>query len=102
MSGVPPIGAPDLEAGAGPESKRPALRDRLLTPKTVTGTLVAALTVWFVLANNTHTRIHLWVVWVSARLWIVLAVMFVAGALAGFLLGRRGKDRRRRDRDDRD
>jgi len=95
MSGVPPIGAPDLESGAGP--RRPAFRDRLLTPKTVIGTLVLALAVWFVLANNTQTRIHLWVTWVTARLWIVLAVVFVAGALVGFLLGRRGKERRRKE-----
>jgi hypothetical protein len=34
-------------------------------------------------------RIRLWVPWVSARLWVVLLLTFLAGALVGFLMGRR-------------
>jgi hypothetical protein len=95
MSGVPPIGAPDSEAD---ERRSGGLRDKLLSPKTVIGLVIVALAVWFVLANNSQTRIHLWVAWVTAKLWIVLAVTFAAGVLSGLLIRRRGgrdRDRRR-------
>jgi uncharacterized integral membrane protein len=95
MSGVPPTGAP----GAEPEQKpRSALAERLLRPKVITGVVILVLAVWFILANTTHVRIHLWVTWVTAQLWIVLAVDLVAGMLLGFLLGRRNKDRKERPR----
>jgi hypothetical protein len=34
-------------------------------------------------------RIRLWIPYVTARLWIVLLVTFVAGALVGMLFARR-------------
>jgi hypothetical protein len=94
MSGVPPIGAPAAEAGT---RQRGALAEKLLSPKTIVGLVIVALAVWFVLANNSQTRIHLWVAWVTAKLWIVLAVTFLAGMLAGYLIRRRGAREKRRD-----
>jgi len=94
MSGVPPIGAPAGDAGP---KQRGAFAERLLSPKTIIGLLIVALAVWFVLANNSHTRIHLWVVWVTARLWVVLAVTFLAGMLAGYLIRRRGREKQPRE-----
>jgi membrane protease YdiL (CAAX protease family) len=93
MSGVSPIGAPTAEPG---RKQRGALAGKLQSPKTILGLLIVALAVWFVLANNSHTRIHLWVAWVSAKLWIVLAVTFLAGMLSGYLLRRRGDREKRR------
>ena len=90
---VPPIGTPLDE----PEvRRRRSLTDRLVSPKTVGGLLIVALAVWFILANNAHTRIHFWVAWVTAQLWMVLAGTFVVGMLLGFLIGRRGRDRKQR------
>jgi uncharacterized integral membrane protein len=90
----PPIGAPTDE----PEARgRRSLTDRLITPKSVGGLVIVGLAVWFILANNAHTRIHFWVVWVTAQLWMVLAGTFVVGMLLGFLIRRRGRDRKQRD-----
>ena len=94
MSGVPPVGAPMADSDP---KQRGGIAEKLLSPKTIAGLLIVALAVWFVLANNSQTRIHLWVVWVTARLWIVLAVTFVAGMLAGYLIRRRTKDKRPRE-----
>ena len=66
---------------------------RFATPRAFFGLLITAAAVWFIIANNTSVRIHLWLTWVSARLWLVLLLTFVAGALVGFLMGWR---RRRR------
>jgi uncharacterized integral membrane protein len=93
MSSIPPIGTPLDEPDA---RQRRSLTERLVTPKTVGGLLIVALAVWFILANNAHTRIHFWVVWVTAQLWMVLAGTFVAGMLLGFLLRRRGRERKQR------
>ena len=40
-------------------------------------------------------RIHLWVTWVSAQLWLVLLATFVAGVLVGFLSNRHRSKRKK-------
>ncbi len=75
------------------------MADRLARPKIVLGAVITALAIWFIAINNGTVRIHFWVVWVSARLWIVLLCVFVAGALACWLMSRRRAGARRaRDR----
>jgi hypothetical protein len=90
MSGVPPVGAPIADSD---ERQRGRFAEKLLSPKTIIGLLIVALAVWFVLANNSQTRIHLWVAWVTAKLWIVLAVTFLAGVLSGYLIRRRAREK---------
>jgi uncharacterized integral membrane protein len=92
MSNVPPAGTPLEESGT---RRRRSMAGRLATPKVIIGALIVALAVWFILVNNSRTRIHFWVVWVTAQLWIVLAGTFVAGMLLGFLMRRRQRDRKR-------
>ncbi|MBS2961733.1 LapA family protein [Actinocrinis puniceicyclus] len=92
MSGIPPIGARADESGTG----RRGLGARLRSPKTIAGLVIIALAAWFVLVNTSRTRIHFWVVWVSAQLWLVLAGTFLAGMLAGYLVRRRSRDRKPR------
>jgi len=50
--------------------------------------------VWFIIANSTKVRIHLWVTWVSSPLWLVLLLTFLAGSLVGLLVGRRRAKRK--------
>ncbi|MBR7826260.1 DUF1049 domain-containing protein [Actinospica sp. MGRD01-02] len=86
---IPPVGA------AEPERKRdPGLAGRLASPKVFIGGLVTIAAVWFIIANNAQVRIHLWVTWVSAPLWLVLLLVFLAGGLVGFLAGRRKRNRK--------
>lgn len=59
----------------------------LLTPKRILALLIVAAAAWFIIGNNSKISIHLWLTWVSARLWLVLLVTFLAGALVGFLFG---------------
>ncbi|HTJ71839.1 MAG TPA: lipopolysaccharide assembly protein LapA domain-containing protein [Actinospica sp.] len=87
---IPPVGS------AEPERKRESrLVERLATPKVIIGGLVTVAALWFIIANNSRVRIHLWVVWISARLWLVLLLVFLAGALVGFLGGRRRRAKRK-------
>jgi uncharacterized integral membrane protein len=88
MSNVPPVGAPTAANGQG---ERGRVAQWLRRPKTVFGLLIAILAIWFILANNTETRIHFWVVWVSTKLWVGLLCTFVAGLLIGYLLKRRSR-----------
>lgn len=92
MSSVPPIGAASDEPAT---RGRRSLGERMVGPKPVIGLLIVAATVWFILANTSHTRIHFWLVWVTAQLWMVLAGTFLAGMVLGFLLRRRTRDRDR-------
>ena len=66
---------------------------RFASPRAFFGLLITAAAVWFISANNSVVRIHLWLTWVGARLWLVLLLTFVAGGVVGFLMGWR---RRRR------
>jgi hypothetical protein len=75
------------------ETDRSDRGSRFATPRAFFALLITAAAVWFIIANNSLIRIHLWLTWVSARLWLVLLLTFVAGALTGWLLGWR---RRRR------
>jgi uncharacterized integral membrane protein len=45
--------------------------------------------VWFVAVNTETVKITLWVVHVSAALWLVLVVTLLAGAVLGKLVSRR-------------
>jgi uncharacterized integral membrane protein len=86
---IPPVGSPEPEGRRGS-----GLAEKLATPKVVIGGLISIAALWFIIANNSTVRIHLWVTWVSARLWLVLLLTFVAGALVGFMSGRRRAKRR--------
>jgi uncharacterized integral membrane protein len=82
-------------AGTRPPSAGSRTADLLARPKVVLGAVITALAIWFIAVNNEKVRIHFWVVWVSARLWIVLLCVFLAGALVGFLFSRRRAGARR-------
>lgn len=85
----PPTGPPPAEGSR--------LADWLARPKVVLGVVLTALAVWFIAVNNEKVRIHFWLVWVTARLWIVLLCVFLGGALAAFLFSRhRGARRAKR------
>lgn len=86
---IPPVGAAESES-----KRKPGLVERLASPKVFIGGLVTIAAVWFIIANNSQVRIHLWVTWVSAPLWLVLLLVFLAGALVGFLAGRRKRSRK--------
>lgn len=88
---VPPIGSPEPK-----RKQRSALVEKLATPKVIIGALITALALWFIIANNSKVRIHLWVVWINAQLWLVLLLTFVAGALVGLLFARRRNRAKRR------
>jgi uncharacterized integral membrane protein len=61
--------------------------------RTVVFVVVAVLAVWFILMNTSSVKIHLWgLSTVSSPLWLVLAVMLVAGMLLGWFV-RRYRDR---------
>lgn len=103
---VPPQPPPDPGPGS-PRQQPPrrsrfdkdALAEKLGTPKAFFGILITVAAVWFIIANNQIVRIHLWLTYVNARLWIVLLLTFVAGAIVGYLFAKR-RARRRSDRRD--
>ena len=86
---IPPVGSPQPD-----RKQKSGLAEKLATPKVVVGGLVSVAAVWFIIANTSHVRIHLWVTWVSAQLWLVLLLTFLAGTLVGFLSGRRRAKRK--------
>ena len=88
MSDLPPTGSP--EAGR----KRSALSEKLPNGKALAGLVIAVLAIWFIFANSARVRVHLWVFWFTARLWVVLLGTFLAGAAAGWLLRRRRTPKR--------
>ncbi|MDH6120302.1 LapA family protein [Kitasatospora sp. GAS204B] len=56
----------------------------------IVGVVVAALALWFLLANLNNVKIQFWVFTVEAPLWIALAATLLIGAVLGYLLkGRR-------------
>ena len=83
MSDQSPIGGPDTGHRAS------AVTGKLATPRVAAILVIVALAIWFMIANSTHIRIHLWVFWVSARLWVVLLGTFLAGVATGWLLVKR-------------
>ena len=61
--------------------------------RTVVFAVVAILAVWFILMNTSSVKIHLWgISTVTSPLWVVLAVILVAGMLLGWFV-RRYRDR---------
>ncbi|WP_330294449.1 LapA family protein [Streptomyces sp. NBC_00503] len=64
------------------------------SPRVLVGAALVVLSVWFVLINTRTVRIHFWVFWAQAPMWLVLVVTFLAGAAASWLFQRR----RRQDR----
>lgn len=65
------------------------IADRLATPRAFLAVIITAASLWFIIANNYRVRIHLWLAWFTARLWVVLLLTFVAGVLVGLLSARR-------------
>lgn len=86
MSDLPPTGHP--EAGAKHHS---GLSDKMPSRKALLGLIITVLVAWFIAANRAHVRVHLWIVWFNARLWIVLLCTFLAGVATGWLLVKRRK-----------
>lgn len=98
MSANTPPPGPPSGTQQQPKARRTGkdvLGDKLANPRFILGGIITIAAIWFIIANNSLVRIHLWVTWVSARLWVVLLLTFVAGALVGFLFARR-RDKRRR------
>ena len=81
---------------SAPPTAGSRVADRLAKPKVVLGLVITALAIWFIAINNATVRIHFWVVWVSAKLWVVLLLVFVLGALASYLLSWRRRRARQR------
>lgn len=86
----------DLPPAAGPKTarKRSGLSEKLPSGKALVGLVLVALSIWFIAANNAHVRVHLWVVWINARLWLVLLCTLLAGAAIGWLVRRRRTPKR--------
>lgn len=80
--------------GPGPTRTKTPVSEKLINPKSVAALIIVVLAVWFIIANNSEVRVHLWVAWVSARLWLVLLCTFVAGMATGWLLKRRTSAKR--------
>ncbi|GAA1273758.1 hypothetical protein GCM10009665_71750 [Kitasatospora nipponensis] len=63
--------------------------------RVVVGVVVAALALWFLLANLDKVKIQFWVFTVTAPLWIALTATLAAGAVLGYLFkGRRENQER--------
>jgi uncharacterized integral membrane protein len=90
---IPPAGAPRNQPPRRTAGDK--IADTLARPKVALGGLITIAAVWFIIANNTRVRIRLWLVWVSAQLWVVLLLTFIAGALASLLFARHRRKTRR-------
>lgn len=55
----------------------------------ITAVVIIALAVWFILANTETVGVKLWVVRVETPMWIMFAIIFIAGWAVGALLRRR-------------
>ncbi|WP_112133926.1 LapA family protein [Glycomyces dulcitolivorans] len=60
----------------------------------IVAVVIIALAVWFVLANTEEVGVKLWFVKVETPMWIMLAVVFIAGWAVGALLRRRSAKKR--------
>ncbi|WP_280665080.1 MULTISPECIES: LapA family protein [unclassified Kitasatospora] len=58
--------------------------------RVITGVVIAALVLWFLLANLNSVKIQFWLFTVTTPLWIALAGTLLVGGVVGYLLkGRR-------------
>jgi len=63
-----------------------------ISPKAIGIVVILAAAVWFILVNRGRASIYLWVPRVSAPMWLVLAITYLAGLVTGLLvMVRRGK-----------
>jgi uncharacterized integral membrane protein len=90
---VPPGSAPRNQPPHRTAGDR--FSDALARPKLILGLLITIAALWFIFANTHRVRIHMWLTWVSAQLWAVLLLTFLAGALADRLMARRRRKARR-------
>lgn len=72
---------------AGPKSPRSAA-DKIDRTRLIGGIVIAAIAIWFIMANTNDARITFWFVTVSAPIWLTLAGTFMAGMLASLLFTR--------------
>jgi len=88
---------PPRSSGQNPPPRTTGDRfaDAVAKPKFVLGLVITIAALWFIFANTHRVRIHMWLTWVSAQLWAVLLLTFLAGALADRLFGRRRRRGRR-------
>jgi lipopolysaccharide assembly protein A len=70
-------------------AKRPGMT---VSPKLITAAVIVVAAVWFILVNKERVDIYLWVPKVTAPMWLVLLLTFVAGLVTGLLLRRRRRD----------
>ena len=88
-TGLPPTGT----TGAVEPQPRPK-RGARVPAKAIVMIVILAAAVWFILANTQDVKIRLWVPTVSAPMWLVLLVTFVAGMLLGLITPRLVRRRR--------
>jgi len=85
---------------APPPRPRPqrTAADKAERSRLIGGIVIAAIAIWFILANTHKADITFWVVTVSSPMWVTLAGTFLTGMLTSLLLTRHreGKPRRRR------
>ncbi|HEY9482301.1 MAG TPA: LapA family protein [Micromonosporaceae bacterium] len=86
-TGLPPTGT----TGAVEPQPRPR---RGVPARLIVMILILAAAAWFILANTQDVKIRLWVPTVSAPMWLVLLVTFVAGMLLGLITPRLVRRRR--------
>jgi uncharacterized integral membrane protein len=68
-----------------------------ITSKKITILVIVVAAIWFILVNTQRVSIYLWVPKVTAPLWLVLAITFAGGLIAGLLVRRnRGNTNRNR------
>ncbi|MBF9072087.1 LapA family protein [Streptacidiphilus sp. NEAU-YB345] len=63
--------------------------------KPVAAGLLAVAAVWFIAVNTETVKITLWVVNVSAPLWLILVVTLLVGAVLGKLVSKRRASKKR-------
>jgi uncharacterized integral membrane protein len=88
-TGLPPTGT----TGAVEPQARPK-RGVRVPPRVIVSLLILAAALWFIFANTQDVKIRLWVPTVSAPMWLVLLVTFVAGMLLGLITPRLMRRRR--------
>ena len=82
-------------AGTGGQSGEPnggtggASNRKTVSPKLIISAVIAAVALWFILANTETARIRLFFVTVSAPVWLVLLITFVAGGATWYFYTRK-------------